>query len=141
MTYPYRNHKTCADWEPLPERFSVMLPLPPSTNALFATVGKRRVKSEAYKAWLNEARYAVLTRWRELGKPAWPDKTPMLLAIDAGIGDRRRDLGNIEKAVSDILAKELPVPDDRWTDLIILKRTTDHPGFAHVVLGPLDPPG
>lgn len=138
MTYPFRNHATCADWEPQPERFSVMLPLPPSTNNLFVNAGSGRAKSAEYKAWLNEARYALITKWRQLGKPTWPDKRPMMLAIDAGLTERRRDLGNIEKAISDVLCKELPVPDDRWTDMIVLKRTTDHPGFVHVVLGPLD---
>lgn len=31
---------------------SVDLPLPPSVNNLFATVGRKRVKSREYRAWL-----------------------------------------------------------------------------------------
>jgi crossover junction endodeoxyribonuclease RusA len=84
------------------------LPAPPSVNSLYANVpGKGRVKSKRYRTWLNAAGWAlkeqrpkrvsgdyVLWLWCER-----PDK-------------RRRDLGNLEKPVSDLLVEHGVVGDD-----------------------------
>lgn len=86
----------------------VRLPLPPSVNALYANVaGKGRVKSARYRTWLNAAGWELKARKR--GKVSgdyqlwiWaerPDK-------------RRRDLGNLEKPISDLLVANGVVEDD-----------------------------
>lgn len=114
------------------------LPVPPSVNELFANrrSGGGRVKTPAYKAWLEEAGYHLKIAWGNLGRPEI-EKQPMRLTIEAGIG-RHRDLSNCCKAVEDLLVAALPVPDDRWNDHIIMRRTGEVDGIVHVRLEPLD---
>lgn len=120
--------------------FTVDLPLPPSTNALFANrKGGGRVKTEAYKAWLNDARWHLITAWRAAGKPEWPAKLPMRLSIRLGLTGRTRDASNTIKAIEDVLVKELPVPDDRWNDAGEWLRDETIPGVARVTIAPLEP--
>ena len=84
------------------------LPLPPSTNGLYANIpGKGRVKSANYRKWINAAGWALL---EQKPKPVagdydmwlyveWPDK-------------RKRDLDNCIKALSDLLVSHQLVEDD-----------------------------
>jgi len=114
------------------------LPLPPSANALFANVrGKGRVKTPEYKAWIAEARWHVLSAWRAQGKPEVGKDTPMRLSLRLGLVGRRRDAGNCLKAIEDILARELPIPDDRYNDRIVIIRDETIPGIARVTISPL----
>lgn len=85
---------------------SLDLPFPPSVNGLYA--GKeRRYKSPAYKTWQSKA-VQCLTDAPMVDGPVSvvytftrPDK-------------RKRDLGNLEKAVSDILVKMSVIEDDSF---------------------------
>jgi Holliday junction resolvase RusA-like endonuclease len=85
----------------------VSLPLPPSTNNLYVSIGKRRVISPRYRAWLEAAGKELIAQ-----KPrpvlgdydlwlyfVWPDQ-------------RRRDLDNFIKAVSDLLVRHKLLDDD-----------------------------
>jgi Holliday junction resolvase RusA-like endonuclease len=118
---------------------TIDMPLPPSANHLFVNLkGGGRAKSVSYKAWINEARYHVLTQWRAAGKPEWPADLPMQLHVALGLENRKRDATNCAKAIEDILVRELPVPDDRWNDFISIKRDLNIPGMARVTLAPLD---
>ncbi len=76
------------------------LPLPPSTNNLFATVRGRRVKSKEYKAWLQEAGRAV----DQQGMYHVLAPVRVHLRIKGGAGfSRARDLDNALKPVLDLL--------------------------------------
>jgi hypothetical protein len=119
---------------------TIELPLPPSANALFANAAKGRVRTKEYNAWLNEARWHVLTTWRNAGKPVAPDDVPMMVHLRVGLDARKRDAGNCLKAVEDVLVKELPIPDDRWNDRILIERDPECEGFARVTIAVLNPP-
>lgn len=120
---------------------TVDLPLPPSANALFANAAKGRVRTKEYNNWLNEARWHVLTAWRNAGKPVAPDDVPMSITILLGIKGRRRDCSNAIKALEDVLVKELPIPDDRWNDHGSWKRCPETPeGVARVTIAVMNPP-
>jgi crossover junction endodeoxyribonuclease RusA len=85
----------------------VRLPWPPSLNNLFATVGRRRVRSARYEAWLAEAG-AVLVRQR----PARIEG-PFTAELTFTPPDRRlRDLDGLAKAPLDLLVKHGVVADD-----------------------------
>jgi hypothetical protein len=118
--------------------FAVNLPLPPSANSLFVNRTDGRAKAKGYKAWIDEARYHLITQWRAAGKPEWPKSIPMQVIIRLGIEGRIRDAGNCLKAIEDALVRELPIPDDRWNDRILIERDESIPGLARVIVAALD---
>ena len=85
-----------------------LLPFPPSVNALYTNVSKvGRVKTPAYKAWKKEAGLRL-----NLQRPKKVSGR-IRLAIRAVPPDRRkRDLGNLEKAISDFLVDMGVIDDD-----------------------------
>ena len=109
----------------------MLLPLPPSANALWVVSGNRRVKSAPYRKWLRE------TRWMVKGKQM-PEKTPLYLSIRAGM-NRTGDLDNRIKALSDLLQVAGIVPDDRWIDRIDARRDPFMvTGWCEVSVGVID---
>lgn len=90
----------------------ILLPMPPSVNALFATkVIKgvlRRFISKRYEAWQLEAGTALL---RQRPIPSFAEPVEMVLKLGRPDG-RRRDLANYEKAVSDLLVEHGILSDD-----------------------------
>lgn len=87
------------------------LPFPPSVNNLFAGKG-RRYASKAYKAWKALAAPCV---------PAGIIPGPYTMELVFDRPDRRsRDLGNLEKACSDLLVSTGTVLDDSLCERITL---------------------
>jgi len=103
---------------------SFTLPFPPSTNGLFA--GKaRRYLSAGYKAWKAVAGPQV---------PAGLIAGPYTLDLVFDRPDRRaRDLGNCEKAVSDLLVERGLVIDDSCCQRITLAWSDEPPKRDSVV--------
>ena len=122
---------------PVPVAIVAVLPLPPSTNELFANAAKGRVKTKAYRAWIEDAGWHLKRAWSALGKPSFENR-PMRLTVDLGLIDRRRDASNCIKAIEDLCCAVLPVPDDRWNDAGSWRRDERIPGLARVRLEPLD---
>lgn len=76
------------------------LPMPPSTNNLFINVTKGRIKSQKYAEWIMEAGYLLNAQAARLGRVQGPVK----LEYEIGETDKRRkDVGNFEKAATDLL--------------------------------------
>src|SRR4051812_34736801 len=103
----------------------IILPTPPSSNALWKYGRGNVFKSEVYKAWLEEAGHRLNRQ-----HPA-PVHGPYRLTILAQRPPRRhRDLGNLEKALSDLLVRHRVVDDDAWCDDIRARWVTAAPGVA-----------
>ena len=101
------------------------LPFPPSANRLWvrARVGMR--KSAAYVAWLLEAGAEV--RRQKPGKIEGPYK----IFITAARPDKRkRDLGNLEKATSDLLQSCGVISDDCHAEMITMRWVTQGDGIG-----------
>lgn len=81
------------------------LPIPPSTNNLFVTRGKLRVKSERYLRWINDAgKHIVIQRVPKLiGEVAVTLWVPR---------DNRRDADNEIKPVLDLLVRHQVIERD-----------------------------
>ncbi len=94
-------------------KFTVTLPLPPSTNHLFATVRGRRVKSKAYKAWLAEVAPLLVELRRPKTLPA------EIHATVFGKVNANRDLDNLMKPLGDsiVLAGVLPGDSIKYVTL------------------------
>lgn len=83
------------------------LPLPPSTNHLFENVrGYGRVKSKAYKQWIQEAGWELAVQRAE-HIAGWYELSIFLPASVRG------DIDNRAKALSDLLVKHAVIPDDK----------------------------
>jgi len=71
---------------------------PPSLNALWITIpGKKRVRSPAYNEWLTTAGWEVKRQWMGMRPIACRYNLTLHVPIS------RRDSGNWEKAISDLL--------------------------------------
>lgn len=94
---------------------TLTLPVPPSTNRLWRTGNGRTYKSPEYCAWLTEAGYKAA-----LG--AAGDKIDGAYAVALSIPKNRRDLGNHEKALSDLLQHVGIIKDDSHAEDIRITR-------------------
>lgn len=96
----------------------LVLPLPPSVNDLweYSRKGGAVYKSKKYESWIRNAGWEL-----KLQKPQ-PVKGPYTIYIEAQRPDnRRRDLGNLEKAVSDLLQAHRVIENDCLAESIILR--------------------
>lgn len=99
----------------------LILPFPPSVNRLWrASKGGGVYRSEKYTDWRKHALWALVGQCK--GKKIDGPYTMVLEAVRPD--KRRRDLGNLEKAVSDILQEAKLIDGDhlceemtlRWVD-------------------------
>ena len=85
------------------------IPRPPSVNALYKNVpGKGRVKTKEYRQWIKEAGW-ILKAQGFTPMTGWVAMSVRVVKPDR----RKRDLMNIEKALSDLLVSTGVIEDDR----------------------------
>ena len=101
---------------------TVDLPLPPM------------LKAKEYNAWLNEARYAVITAWRAAGKPVAPDNVPLMVWLRIGSANRKQPASDCLKAVLDVLARELPISVEHT----MVERNAAYAEFCRVTIAVMD---
>lgn len=100
---------------------SLEIPYPPSTNNLYKTVNGRRVKSAEARLYANAVVWAV--RLSEHRNVRFAEGAELAALMEFTVGDRRRhDLGNLEKAAMDSLAKALGFDDTQIFDMRLRKR-------------------
>lgn len=90
-----------------PKITTVTLPWPPALNNLYLNVGKRRIRTPRYDAWLAEALAAVR---EQRAKPVFGSFAASI-AVRAP-DRRRRDLDGYFKATLDLLVKAGVIEDD-----------------------------
>ncbi|MBN8241740.1 RusA family crossover junction endodeoxyribonuclease [Nitratireductor aquimarinus] len=92
----------------------IELPYPPTANNLFINAGRKRVKSPQYKTWIVMASLSVKDSHRQyIG--------PYSISIAAKRPDKRkRDIANLEKAVSDLLVTNGVIQDDSLCERITM---------------------
>lgn len=92
----------------------IELPYPPTTNNLFKNAGKSRVKTLGYKTWLQLASYSIKDSHRQ-------NIGPYHISIALKRPDmRRRDIGNLEKAVSDLMVANGVIKDDSLCERLVM---------------------
>lgn len=89
-----------------PEAFSVVLPMPPSLNNIYATVGRRRVKVQSYSDWRDVCAWVIAggNRHHIGGAVAIQIELPMKM---------RGDIDNRVKPILDALVASKRIDDDR----------------------------
>lgn len=98
---------------------SILLPVPPSTNALTKNIKvpsqsritpkrlvTKRAKTDQYKAWIKEAGFDLNTQH----PPRTEGKVSITLNVPA---TRHRDADNYAKAILDLLVSHTRIDDDR----------------------------
>lgn len=95
----------------------IRLPIPPSTNNLFVTRGRKRVISPAYRAWRTEAGLRL-----NVQRPQSHAKSRRL-AVAIHVPDTvRGDLDNRIKGLLDLIVDHGLIADDRFIDSIQITR-------------------
>lgn len=96
----------------MPNPVTFTLPMPPSVNALYKNVSRGRAKTSRYLSWIAEAGI-------ELNRQHVPTLTPPY-RVDYAIGkpttNRKRDVANLEKALSDLLVSMDVIEDDSFIE-------------------------
>ena len=115
----------------------LVLPWPPTTNNLYATVNGRRVKSAAGRMYEERVRLAIWTMF-DHRRPAdsWPLRPPYRISIELHAPKAMRyDVANREKAVMDALFAAIEQDDSVVDELLICRRepSREQPGCVVVV--------
>jgi Holliday junction resolvase RusA-like endonuclease len=95
------------------------LPMPPSSNNMFATFKGRRIITRDYKAWRKDAGEKLAEQYARYDSPEV--LRPVHVRIQLNI-NYQSDIGNREKALTDLLVEHLDMPDDRYIERIVIER-------------------
>ena len=101
--------------------YSIILDAPPSTNNLYLSAGRKRVKTVEYRRWIKASEEEF---WVQGCYNHMPEKTPLWVQILACVG-YKRDLDNLLKPLMDILQRSNAIADDRYVDRLSIERTRD----------------
>lgn len=110
----------------------IELPYPPTTNNLFANAGKSRRKTPAYKAWIELASTRIKASHRQnIGAYS------MSIAVKRP-DNRRRDLSNLEKALSDLLVAHGVIKDDSLCERLTMAWDSGIEADCVVIINPAE---
>lgn len=108
----------------------ITLPLPPSTNGLFANAAKGRRISKRYADWREEAGWTL----KQQRPPAILGRFDLSLLVPQAM---RGDISNRIKATEDLLVTHRLIEDDRHATSVKICRSPDvEPGTIRVIVEP-----
>ena len=91
------------------QEIRLSLPYPPSVNRLWrSSAGGRMYRSKEYNSWRDAAGWSVSSQAKGKGIKGFYTLEVRAVKPDK----RRRDLGNLEKAISDLLQEVKVIEDD-----------------------------
>jgi len=94
----------------------IKLPFPIPVNAMYANRKGGRRKSDRYKAWIDEAQWMLNTQYLRVIKGTYS------IHIKVKRPDnRRRDIDNLIKCVSDILVTNGVIEDDSLCERLLIE--------------------
>lgn len=103
------------------------LPVPPSLNNAYSTVGGRRVAGKTLKAWKEAAGWELKNQPRQ----SFAGKFRIELQLPANM---RGDIDNRCKAACDLLTEHRVIPDDRYAWEVTAKRVETVPDGRCVLI-------
>ena len=97
----------------------VLLPMPPTTNNLFAGNGRRRYRTPEYIAWVKEAGQELMCQ----RPPKVTGEVSLLIEVAEPKTKRHMDLANREKAAVDLLVEHgiIEGDDQRYVRRIMMQ--------------------
>ncbi len=91
------------------EPLTIVIPMPPSVNRLFANASRGgRIRSRVYSDWSTEAGWTL----KQQPRHNFPGDVELLMRF--GPRDRRSDVSNRVKAGEDIIVEHGIIADDRF---------------------------
>ena len=119
------------------DKLILTLPYPPTANNLFINAGRRRVKSDEYKAWIALAEGVLMSQIPTLRRAGIKTRFEgefhyTLTAIRPD--RRRRDIDNLNKATLDFLKSSGVIEDDCLTKTLFNQWSDDAPRAADVTV-------
>lgn len=119
------------------DKLILTLPYPPTANNLFINAGRRRVKSDEYKAWIALAEGVLMSQIPTLRRAGIKTRfegefhyTLTVIRPDR----RRRDIDNLNKATLDFLKSSGVIEDDCLTKTLFNQWSDDAPRAADVTV-------
>lgn len=113
------------------------LPIPPSVNNLFANApGRGRVKADRYRGWLNAAGWEVRRQ-----APGRRVSGPVNLTYRFNEKSTKCDLGNLEKAMTDLLVDLQVIDGDGRTVVRRILLEWTHAEGASILIEAAPPQG
>lgn len=115
----------------MPLACRLMLTIPPSSNELYANAklpSRGRFKTKKYREWIEAA------GWQLQAQPRAAFSGPFRIRVL--VNDKMRgDVGNREKAATDLLVAHRVVPDDRFAQSVSVERSADvEPGRCILIV-------
>lgn len=107
------------------------LPFPVSVNHLYRNKLKGRAKSQRYRTWANAAGWDIKDQKPKPLK-GWYNLSIILTEKD----NRRKDPGNFEKCVSDLLVEHGLVEDDSFCVSLSITRQKGMDNYCDVIVTP-----
>lgn len=118
------------------------LPYPPTANNMHTVARGRKIKSAEYRQWERRTLAVLLAGPFGITVPGKPTHLPgpYNITIECDRPDRRRrDLGNLEKPVSDLLVSAGVIADDSNAQSITLRWSDKPPAKGATVSVTLEP--
>ena len=115
---------------------SIVLPFPISVNAMYSNVGKKRIKSNRYKAWKTAAQWDVKSQF----KGAMSHGDVMVQIALRQPSNKKRDLDNLAKACLDVLTGTVIRDDDQVKLLCMWWGDNKKDGEALIMVDPITCP-
>ena len=132
-----KKHKRTARLEPEdfnPEMVvSFTLPVPPSVNKATAVVNGRKIKAKDCRIYEKDIHALVTAQMGVIGQSAFDKKQRLEVAYFYYFADnRRRDIANYEKVLTDALQKAGVFHDDSQIDCMYLERMPSFSSQSYV---------
>lgn len=109
------------------DSFRVAIPLPPPTNSLYPTQGKRRIKSERYREWIDAAGWQV----RVAKLPRVEGRYSFAMYVPEG---DKADCDSRIKAAIDLFVRLGLTDDDRFCCSVLVERSWAVPAKEALVV-------
>ena len=114
----------------------LFLPFPLSVNAMYKNAGKARAKSKRYREWTEGALWQLKSQFK--GQPI--DGHLMLTLAIKQPDRRKRDLGNLEKSITDLMTGIVYNDDSQIKAIFMHFDETDSPIGTRVYLDEINAP-
>lgn len=116
-----------------PDEVVINLPMPPTTNNLFAGTGRRRYRTDEYNSWIEDAGWQLATQ----RPPQVLGKVSLLIEVEEPRTAIKQDVSNRTKATEDLLVRHKVIEgDDQFHVREVITRWADVQG-VRVTIRPL----